>query len=365
MLMTLEKIKKYTLSDFDYNLPNELIAQYPTKGRRDTSRLLTMSTSPVDLPSYDKKLGDVHLRESSFASIIDYLKPGDLLIFNNSKVINSKMILQKDDKEININLAEDLGSNKWMAFAKPAKRLESGDRFKIGENVVSIDKSLGDGQFEIHFETKNVFDFLSQYGSIPIPPYIRKGHAENIDNERYQTIYAKNPGSVAAPTAGLHFTPELLDTLKAKGIGIEYVTLHVGAGTFLPVKVENIAEHKMHKERCYIDEAVVSSIKKTKSQGGRVFAVGTTSMRTVETAALSGGIEAGSYNTDLFVTPGFEFKVIDGLITNFHLPKSTLLMLVSAFAGFEEIKTLYSHAIENKFRFFSYGDATLIFRNKL
>lgn len=342
------------LSDFDYNLPEELIAQYPAEFR-DESKLLIMEK-------------DGSLIDSQFYNITDYLNEGDLLVMNNSRVIRAQLSLVKNDKEVSVNLNREIEKNKWSAFAKPAKKLNEGDIFQFGEYNLKITEKREDGEIVIEFilnDKISVFDFLEIFGSIPLPPYIRDGIADFDDDDRYQTIFSKYEGSVAAPTAGLHFSDEVFVNMQKKNIDYCFVTLHVGAGTFLPVKTENIDEHKMHSEYAIIDENTANLINKAKEDGRRIIAVGTTSMRTLESFAKSnlennGKLKSGSIETQLFIKPGFDFKICDGLITNFHLPKSTLLMLISAFSGYENVKKAYQHAIENKYRFFSYGDAMFI-----
>ena len=336
------------LSDFDFVLPKELIAQYPTNHRND-SRLLAI----------DQDNGGYI--DTTFNHIIDFLRPGDTLVLNDSKVIKAKLVLPKGDKNIDLNLSHSVAENIWRGFARPSKKLDVGDQFIFDSYSLLIDKKLDMGEVEVRITNNNkdiraheVFQFLERYGAMPLPPYIRRGIADNSDNERYQTIYSKTHGSCAAPTAGLHFTENLLNQVKDKGASIEYVTLHVGAGTFLPVKTENIAEHKMHHEYYEISAQTMDNIVNT---SGRVVAVGTTVARTLESAARSKKL---TNHTNIFITPGFEFQIVDALITNFHLPKSTLLMLVSAFAGYERIMDMYNYAVHNKFRFFSYGDAMFL-----
>ncbi|WP_341790403.1 tRNA preQ1(34) S-adenosylmethionine ribosyltransferase-isomerase QueA [Rickettsia endosymbiont of Polydrusus tereticollis] len=361
------------LSDFDFNLPTELIAQMPSE-KRDHSDLLVAALEPI---------------KTKFYNIIDYLLPGDLLVFNNSKVIKAKLNLGKN---ITINLNKKLHGNCWAAFAKPARKLHVGDEFTFDKHKVVVVKKLAMGEIELQFELDNItiFEFLDKYGEMPLPLYIKRnklqantplchtresgypeklkidsclyGNDDVLDNDRYQTVYSKVKGSVAAPTAGLHFTNEILDKIKEKGVETAFVTLHVGAGTFMPVKSENIDEHKMHTEYCSITSETAEIINKAKQEGRRIIAVGTTAMRTLESSALQGKIKAGDFETSIFVKPGYKFQMVDMLLTNFHFPKSTLFMLVCAFAGFEEMHKLYKYAIKEKMRFFSYGDATLLYR---
>lgn len=348
------------LSDFDFLLPKELIAQEPPE-QRGGSRLI--------VPFDDNKILE-------FAGIIDYLKPGDVMVFNDSRVINAKLALIKDGKQINVNLnkpviADDLISNVsevlpnwgvWKGFAKPSKKLKVGDEFFFDKHKLVITNKHDFGEIEISFilDDMDVFSFLDIYGQIPLPLYIKRPVSSKIDIARYQNIYSKHNGSVAAPTAGLHFTDNLMKEIKAKNIDIQFVTLHIGAGTFLPVKTENIENHKMHSEYCHISPDVARVINRAKAENRRIIAVGTTAMRTLESFASDGQLLYGVKNTDIFITPPYDFQIANYLITNFHLPKSTLFMLVCAFSGVQEMKDLYQHAIEKKMRFFSYGDAMML-----
>lgn len=342
------------LSDFDFTLPTELIAQKPEK-KRDESNLL------IAVPNN-------HLVQVKFHDIINYLCPGDLMVFNDSKVIKGKLLLNKAGKKIELYLNKAISNNYWHGFAKPSKRLNEGDQFDFGCNKIIISKKLGMGQVEIAFVLDNisVFEFLEKYGEIPLPPYIKRHENLLEDNNRYQTIYSKNLGAVAAPTAGLHFSDELLALIKAKNIETAFITLHVGAGTFLPVKTEDIDQHKMHSEYYLIDKKTVDIINKAKKENRRIIAVGTTSLRALESNAiansLNGQITNGGFETDIFIRPGFKFQIVDVLVTNFHLPKSTLFMLVCAFAGYQEITDIYKYAIDKRMRFFSYGDAMLLYK---
>ena len=339
------------LKDYDYNLPEELIAQY-RKDNRDESRLLVL----------DSHGGMI---DSNFYNLPEFLNSGDLVVLNNSKVIKARIRLTKKDSAININLDKPLTDNIWSAFAKPAKKLDAGDSFDFDGNNIIVKEKHENGQIELEFALKsgiNVFDFLEVYGTTPIPPYIRKGEAEGIDDDTYQTIFSEEKGSVAAPTAGLHFTDDIFVQLNKKNIDFCFVTLHVGAGTFLPVKTENIDDHVMHSEYGFIPEETADKINKAKKEGRNIIAVGTTAARTLEHSASSNGgkVMPESFETNLYIKPGFDFKIVDRLITNFHQPKSTLMMLVSAFAGYENIIKAYHHAIEKNYRFLSYGDAMLI-----
>ena len=343
------------LQDFDYDLPGELIAQYPTEGR-DDAKLLILGK-------------DGAISNSHFYDIHKFLTEGDLLVFNDSKVIKSCISLDKDGKTIHVNLNKPITKTIWAGFAKPAKKLSAGDSFEFDGNNIIIKNKYDDGMIEFEFDLKSpltVFDFLAIYGSMPLPPYIRDGISDYDDEDDYQTIYCKEEGSVAAPTAGLHFSDHIFVELDKKKINYCFVTLHVGAGTFLPVKTENIDDHRMHSEFAEISEEAANKINLAKKEGRRIIAVGTTSLRTIEASAESneGEVVAEQFETDIFIKPGFDFKITSALVTNFHLPKSTLLILVSAFTGYEKIKNAYKYAIENKYRFFSYGDGMLIFKGK-
>ncbi len=345
------------LSDFDFDLPQELIAQNPPEQRGD-SRLLVV-------------LPEGEYTASHFAHISHFLREGDLLVFNDSKVIKAKLSLHKNTSIIELNLNRPITDNIWHGFTKPYKKLEEGDEFTFGDHIVVITKKLGMGEVEVEFklaggacDLEDIYNFLDIYGELPLPPYIKRDAPDSVDEERYQTIYSNALGSVAAPTAGLHFTDAILFDLHKKNIEMAFVTLHVGAGTFLPVKTEDIKDHKMHYESYFIEQEEADKINKAKAEGRRVIAVGTTSLRVLESAALKGKLRQDQGDTNLFIVPGFDFKIVDALITNFHLPKSTLLMLISAFAGYDKIKAAYQFAINNKFRFFSYGDAMFLERDK-
>jgi S-adenosylmethionine:tRNA ribosyltransferase-isomerase len=343
--------KKYILTDFDFELPPELIAQHPSQ-ERDHSNLLIAH-----------QRNNYQIRK--FFDIEQFLNPGDILVFNNSRVINAQLLLNKDNAAININLNRPLGPNKWLAFARPSKKINIGDMFLFDDHRIIVTNKFEFGEIELEFHLQNleIFDFLDKYGSLPLPPYIKRSEGvEAQDKERYQNIYSSNPGAVAAPTAGLHFTQKLLEQLQHKGIETCFVTLHVGAGTFLPVKTEDITQHKMHSEWCQVSPDVADKINKAKQEKRRVIAVGTTSLRTLESCAIDGVLQARMIDTDIFITPGYDFQIIDGLITNFHLPKSTLFMLICAIMGFEEAHAAYQYAIENHMRFFSYGDSMFILR---
>lgn len=337
-------------SDFYYELPQELIAQDPLEDRA-SSRLLLL----------DKRTGQ---REHHvFHEIIEYLNPGDCLVLNNTKVIPARLIGQKEETgaTIEVLLLKRKENNMWETLVKPGKKAKPGARISFGDGLLRAEvvDIMEEGNRLIRFEYEGIFEeILDRLGQMPLPPYIT--HPLQ-DKNRYQTVYAKYEGSAAAPTAGLHFTKELLTRIEEKGISIANVTLHVGLGTFRPVKVEDVTKHHMHTEFYQVTEEAAGIINDTKKKGGRVICVGTTSCRTIESAADENGIvHAGEGDTDIFIYPGYTFKVLDGLITNFHLPESTLLMLVSALAGKEHIMEAYQEAVEKKYRFFSFGDAMFI-----
>lgn len=340
-------------STFNYNLPEELIAQHPIEPR-DSSRLMIL----------DKRSGKII--HKNFYDIIDYLNPGDCMVINDSKVLPARIFGKNSETGyiVEFLLLKQLGSGMWETLVKPGKKAKSGFKFIFGdENAVhlkaEITEVLPDGNRVLKFEDiKNFFSKLEEIGQMPLPPYIKE---KLKDKSRYQTIYAKDLGSAAAPTAGLHFTPELLKKIKEKGVNIVSVTLHVGLGTFRPVKDDNIQNHKMHSEFFIIPQSTADVIKSTKEAGNRVVCVGTTSCRTVESAYDKfGEIQAFEGSTDIFIKPGYKFGITDALITNFHLPESTLIMLVSAFAGYENTMRAYKTAVEEKYRFFSFGDAMFI-----
>lgn len=337
------------LNDFDYDLPVELIAQTPLK-TRDNSRLLVLN----------KNSGEVH--HEHFKDILDELNKGDVLVLNDTKVIPARLIGAKEETNavIELLLLKDLGDNNWECLSRPAKRLHVGTIVKFSDKLkAEIIEKKDEGIVVAHLLYEGILmEILDELGDMPLPPYI---HEKLNDKDRYQTVYAKNIGSAAAPTAGLHFTQELMQALSEKGVEILFVTLHVGLGTFRPVEVENVLEHHMHSEYYEMDEKTALRLNKAKSENRKIYAVGTTSTRVLETIAHKyDKFVACSGNTDIFIYPGFEFKAIDGLITNFHLPKSTLVMLVSALATREYILNAYKIAIENKYRFFSFGDAMFI-----
>jgi len=342
-----------TLADFDFTLPAELIAQHPA-AERSASRLLDgRGETPVD---------------RVFRDLPALLNPGDLLVFNDTKVIKARLLGAKASGGAVEALVERvLTNNEVLAHLRASKSPKPGSivHFDAADGARFGAEVLGRGGpeqslFHLRFPS-DPFALLERFGHVPLPPYI--GHADTADDERrYQTVFARRPGAVAAPTAALHFDAALLAALAERGVRQAHVTLHVGAGTFQPVRSENLAAHKMHSEWFEVGSATVDSIAAARARGARVVAVGTTTLRALESAARSGTLEAGARETDIFITPGFQFRVVDALVTNFHLPKSTLLMLVSAFAGFEHVKALYAHAVSQRYRFFSYGDAMLLAR---
>ena len=336
--------------DFDYNLPEELIAQTPIK-KRDTSRLMVL----------DKETGEICHKH--FYDIIDYLNPGDTLVLNDTKVLPARLIGEKEETKavIEVLLLKDKNSDTWEALVKPARRIHIGDVVSFGNGLLRLTcvevKDEGIRVFKAGYDGI-FYEILDELGTMPLPPYI---HEKLEDKDRDQTVYAKEVGSAAAPTAGLHFTEELLERIKDKGINVVYLTLHVGLGTFRPVKVEKIEEHKMHSEFYSLSSEVADILNKTREDGKRIIAVGTTSTRTLETIyGKFGEFREDNGFTDIFIYPGKEVKSIDGLITNFHLPKSTLIMLVSAIAGKDNILNAYNVAVKEKYRFFSFGDAMFI-----
>ena len=339
------------LHEFYYELPRELIAQDPLPDRSG-SRLLLL----------DRKTGETE--HHIFRDIVDYLNPGDCLAVNNTKVIPARLIGSRAETgaKIEVLLLKRGEDDVWETLVKPGKKAKPGTKILFGGGLLmgEVLEVIEDGNRKIRFQYEGIFEeILDQLGQMPLPPYITH---QLKDKNRYQTVYAKHDGSAAAPTAGLHFTPELLRKIEEKGVLIAHVTLHVGLGTFRPVKVENILEHHMHSEFYMVEEEQARLINETKKQGGRVIAVGTTSCRTLESAAGEDGIlKAGSGWTDIFIYPGYEFRLTDGLITNFHLPESTLMMLVSALAGRDRIMNAYAEAVKERYRFFSFGDAMFIY----
>lgn len=336
-------------SDFYYELPKELIAQTPVEPR-DSSRLMVLNRETEEI------------EHRHFYDILDYLNEGDLLVCNDSRVLPARIFgVKETGARVEFLLLKQIGGNRWETLCKPGKKAREGAEFIFGDGIMKA-KIAGvteDGNRIVDFDcNENFFAALDKIGQMPLPPYITE---ELKDRERYQTVYSHELGSAAAPTAGLHFTEELMEKLRAKGVNIAYVTLHVGLGTFRPVKVDDVTKHKMHSEHYEIPEETARLINQTKQNGKRVIAVGTTSCRTLESvASFYGEIKPCDGFTDIFIYPGYEFKVLDGLITNFHLPESTLIMLVSAFAGYDNIMNAYKTAVEEKYRFFSFGDAMLI-----
>ena len=337
-------------SDFYFDLPQELIAQDPLEDR-SSSRLLVL----------DRESGKTQHR--IFRDIIEYLNPGDCLVVNNTKVIPARLYGSKigTDAKIEVLLLKRRENNVWETLVKPGKKCRVGARISFGEGLLigEVIDVVDEGNRLIRFEYEGIFEeILDKLGQMPLPPYI---HHQLKDKNRYQTVYAKHDGSAAAPTAGLHFTPELLEEIKKKGVHIAHVTLHVGLGTFRPVKVEDVTDHHMHSEFYIVEPEQAELINRVKKEGGKIVAVGTTSCRTLESATDENGIlKAGSGWTDIFIYPGYQFKMIDRLITNFHLPESTLMMLVSALAGKDKIMAAYEEAVKERYRFFSFGDAMFI-----
>ena len=336
-------------ADFDFQLPEELIAQTPLE-RRDASRLLTL----------DKATGAV--AHHHFYDLPRFLRPGDCLVLNDSRVLPARLIGHRPTGgACEVLLLVDKGDNLWECLVRPGRKLKPGAQviFGGGQLTATIETELEDGKRAVRFHYQGIFlEILEQLGKMPLPPYIK---AELQDRERYQTVYSKVAGSAAAPTAGLHFTPDLLDQVRDMGVKLCYVTLHVGLGTFRPVKAEDIADHEMHSEFCMIPQQTADVINETRRGGGRVICVGTTSCRAIESfAAADGTLSERSGWTNIFIYPGYQFKVLDALITNFHLPQSTLIMLVSALAGREHVLSAYEQAVQRRYRFFSFGDAMMI-----
>ena len=343
-----------TVDDFDFPLPPELIAQHPA-AERSGSRMLHVCGQ--------------HLADRQFADLPTLLTAGDLLVFNDTRVIKARFFgLKESGGQVEVLLERIVDATHAIAQVRASKSPKPGTRLKLADafEVVVTGRAGASGEF-FALETvdrNSLWDLAEQHGKLPLPPYIDHP-AEGADETRYQTVYARAPGAVAAPTAGLHFDEAMLETLRAQGVNTAFLTLHGGAGTYQPVRVDRIAEHKMHSERFEIPPATATAIAATRAAGGRVIAVGTTSLRALESAASlenpeAGTVRAGAAETDIFITPGYHFKVVDRLITNFHLPKSTLLMLVSAFAGYANIRAAYAHAVAERYRFFSYGDAMLL-----
>lgn len=339
------------ISDFDFELPENLIAQTPLE-IRDASRLLVLNKTTQTMT------------DSQFDHIIDHLQPGDALVMNNTRVLPARLYGEKPDTHGHVEflLLKNIAGDQWEVLAKPAKRLRVGTQVQFGDGrlTATVTEELEHGGRIVNFHYEGIFlEVLESLGEMPLPPYI---HEKLADRERYQTVYAKENGSAAAPTAGLHFTTDLLEKIQAKGVKLVYLTLHVGLGTFRPVSVDTIEDHTMHSEFYRLSEEAAQTLRETKAAGGRIIAVGTTSIRTLETIGnkFDGEIQADSGWTDIFIKPGYQFRVVDAFSTNFHLPKSTLVMLVAAFAGRDFVLQAYQHAIDNHYRFFSFGDAMFV-----
>ena len=335
--------------DFWYDLPEELIAQTPLE-RRDASRLMVMN----------RETGEISHRH--FYDIVEYLRPGDCLVMNDSRVLPARLLGHRPSGgAVEVLLLRDLGDKCWECLCKPGRKMQVGSEviFGNGELTAVVREVREDGNRVVEFCYEGIFlEVLERLGKMPLPPYIKE---ELADQERYQTVYSREVGSAAAPTAGLHFTQELLEKIRNMGVNIAFVTLHVGLGTFRPVKAEQITDHHMHSELCMMNEETADVLNRTKEAGGRIICVGTTSCRTLESLVMENGrFTAGSKWTDIFIYPGYRFKAMDGLITNFHLPESTLVMLVSAFAGREHVLNAYAQAVKERYRFFSFGDAMCI-----
>ena len=338
----------YSLSDFDFDLPPELIAQAPLS-ERSASRLLQVQKDA--------------LVDRTFADIVDLLQAGDVLVFNDTRVLNARFYgVKETGGKVEVLVERVSDATTVLAQVRASKSPTAGTKLRLADAFdVTVGERAGEF-FTLHFPS-DAITLIDQYGRLPLPPYIEHA-ADAVDAQRYQTVYAKHPGAVAAPTAGLHFDDALLQKLKDKGVQLAWLTLHVGAGTFQPVRSENIAEHQMHSEWYSISQQTVDTVEAAQRAGRNVVAVGTTSLRALESASQSGRLVAGSDDTQIFITPGYRFKTVSRLITNFHLPKSTLMMLVSAFAGYDRIRTAYAHAISRRYRFFSYGDAMLLEREE-
>ncbi|MDX1454299.1 MAG: tRNA preQ1(34) S-adenosylmethionine ribosyltransferase-isomerase QueA [Gammaproteobacteria bacterium] len=336
-------------SDFTFDLPDELIARYP-QDERSASRLLCL----------DGNTG--RIEDARFTGLLDRLEPSDLLVFNDTRVMPARLLGEKETGgkvEVLVERIQERGE--VLAHVRASKSPKPGNVLRL-EDELSVEVLGREGDlFRLKFPAEDVVALLEQHGHMPLPPYIDREDAE-LDRERYQTVYAREPGAVAAPTAGLHFDDALLEQIAARGVETTFVTLHVGAGTFQPVRVENLSEHVMHSEHAIVSAEVCAAVRRCRERGGRVIAIGTTSVRSLEAAAQSGELAPYSADTDLFITPGYEFKVVDAMVTNFHLPESTLLMLVSAFAGYDNIMRAYRHAVAERYRFFSYGDAMFLER---
>lgn len=339
-----------TLNDFDYTLPAELIAQAPL-AERSASRLLVVAEGG-------------NFTDRHFVDLPDYIHPGDLLVFNDTRVLHARLHGTKESGgQVEVLIERPVGPHEALAQVRASKSPKPGARLRLADAFdVEVLGRVGEF-YHLRFpDGENLVELLECHGKLPLPPYIQRA-AGDADETRYQTVFARTPGSVAAPTAGLHFDETVLARIRERGAQCAWLTLHVGAGTFQPVRVDDLGEHRMHRERYVIPQETVEAIAATRAAGGRVIAVGTTSMRALEAAAQDGPLAAGSGETEIFILPGFHFQVADALVTNFHLPKSTLLMLVSAFAGMDTIRRAYAHAVAERYRFFSYGDAMLLTRN--
>lgn len=333
---------------FDFDLPHTFIATEPAQPR-DSARMLVVKGNS--------------LKDLSVINLPDFLNEGDVMVFNDTKVLPARLRGKRGQAGIEVTLHKIIENNVWMVFAKPGKKLRVNDRINFADDFSAVVKEkFGTGEIKLQFECDDLSGCLKRYGEMPLPPYIKR-EAGARDNKDYQTVYAKHEGAVAAPTAGLHFTDNLLAVLKKKKVKLTFITLHVGAGTFLPVKAEDTKDHKMHSEYLEISEETAAVINEAKKNGNRIVAVGTTSLRALESAVNAKGVlNAYAGETDIFITPGYKFKLVDMLMTNFHLPRSTLFMLVSAFAGLETMKDAYSHAMAKNYRFYSYGDSCLLYK---
>ncbi len=337
------------VSDFDFELPKERIALYPAEPR-DSARMLVVGEGG-------------HMADEGVRDLLSHLRSGDVLVMNDTRVIPARLKGKRGEAKIEVTLHKRIDNSTWAVFARPAKKLRVGGEVNFDGLLADVVEKRDAGEVILRFQTDDAMSAIEGVGEMPLPPYIASQRIEgNEDKATYQTVYAREKGAVAAPTAGLHFTPELLEAIRAKGVEIVFLTLHVGAGTFLPVKVDDVKDHKMHAEWGEITPDNAEKLNKARSQGGRIVAVGTTSLRLLESAASDDGVvHPFKDETAIFITPGYRFKAVDLLMTNFHLPKSTLFMLVSAFAGADEMKAAYSHAIDNAYRFYSYGDASLLY----
>ena len=339
------------VDDFDFDLPRDLIAERPAEPRGSGRMLHVAADRMADL---------------KVADLTRLLKPGDMMVFNDTRVIPARLVGKRGLAGIEVTLHQRVGLDRWKAFARPAKKLRPGDRVDFAEGFTALVEEKGEaGEVTLGFDRagEDLLAALEQFGRMPLPPYIRKGEADDRDRDDYQTVFARTPGAVAAPTAGLHFTPELLAGLEARGVGRVNVTLHVGAGTFLPVKVDDTTQHRMHTEIGMVTAEAAAAVNAAKARGGRVVAVGTTALRLLESAGDPfGTLHPFEGGTDIFITPGYRFRLADVLMTNFHLPRSTLFMLVAAFCGLERMQAAYAHAKASGYRFYSYGDACLLER---